>query len=238
LKLQNETIVGLVLHSPEKNKYRDEIVETADLHAAQIFPGASLRDASVIEAIRELKPDIAVSVLFGYILHPSLIQLFPKGCINLHPSLLPYNRGSHPNVWSILEGTPAGVTLHYIDAGIDTGDIIAQLDVTVTEIDTGATLHKRLELSALELFSQTWPAIRSNQNSRRAQVQDAGTRHRVRDLEKVDEIDPEATYKAKDLINLLRARTFPPYPGAYFRSGGRKVYLRLDLAYGPAEAQG
>src|SRR4249920_3929082 len=87
LKLQNETIVGLALHPPKKSKYREEIIEAAGLDVARIFVGASLRDASVTEAIRELKPEMGISVLFGYILHPSLIQLFPKGCINLHPSL-------------------------------------------------------------------------------------------------------------------------------------------------------
>ena len=238
LKLQNEAVVGLALHPPEKSKYREDLIEAAGLPTAHIFAGASLRDTSVIAAVRELKPEIGISVLFGHILHPSLIELFPKGCINLHPSLLPYNRGAHPNVWSILEGTPAGVTLHYIDAGIDTGDIIAQHEVQVQPIDTGASLYHKLELTGLELFKQTWPAIRENQTPRQAQVSDRGTRHRVRDLEKIDEIDLQATYKAQDLIDLLRARTFPPYSGAYFRSGGRKIYLRLELRYASAETEG
>ena len=232
LKAQDENIVGVVVHGQDKAKHRAEIIECAGVAPAQVFNGANLRDSLVVNAIRALESDIAISVLFGHILCWEFIDLFPAGAINLHPSYLPYNRGAFPNVWSIIEGTPAGVTLHYIDAGIDTGDIIAQKQVAVSPTDTGETLYRRLELEALDLFSETWPLVREGKPPRQAFPANSGTAHRVRDIETIDEIDLAATYKAKDLIDRLRARTFPPYRGAYFRSDGRKVYLSLNLAYG------
>ena len=68
----------------------------------------------------------------------------PKGCINFHLSYLPYNRGKKPNVWPIIDGSPAGVTMHYIDNDIDSGSIVAQSEVKVDIVDTGKTLYNKL----------------------------------------------------------------------------------------------
>jgi len=230
LNEQREEIVGVVLHPPKRRRWGDELV--AEAGAATIFDGSRLREPAVLDSLRELDCEIAVSILFGYILRPELIALPSAGCINLHPSLLPYNRGAHPNVWSIIEGTPAGTTLHYIDPGVDTGNIIAQREVGVEPIDTGETLYRRLEHASLELFKETWPAVRAGNAPRAAQGCAAGTSHLSSEVERVDEIDLEASYKARDLINLMRARTFPPHRGAYFQSDGRRIYVSLQLAYG------
>jgi methionyl-tRNA formyltransferase len=231
LREQQEDIVGVVVHPDHKQKHREDIIQSAGVQPEAIFDGARLQERQVLSAIERLNPDIALSVFFGYILRPPFLSLPPAGCVNLHPSLLPFNRGAHPNVWSIIEGTPAGVSLHYIDAGVDTGDLIAQRQVDVEPTDTAYTLYRRLERCCVDLFSDAWPLIREGKAPRMRQRNIAGTCHRARDLERIDEIDLEANYKAKELINLIRARTFPPHPGAYFRSGGRKVYLRLQLAY-------
>jgi methionyl-tRNA formyltransferase len=231
LSEQQDEIVGVVLHPSQKQKYGQEILACCDVKSGAVFDGSRLRDADVLAQIQGLGADIAVSVLFGYILRPDFLKLFPAGCINLHPSLLPYNRGAHPNVWSIIEGSPAGTTLHYIDPGVDTGDIIAQLSVEADPTDTGETLYRKLETASVQLFKDTWPLVRAGQASRYQQAGNGGCSHRAADIAAIDEIDPEASYKAKDLINLIRARTFAPYPGAFFRSNGRKIFLRLDLSY-------
>ncbi|MHC5002850.1 MAG: formyltransferase family protein, partial [Planctomycetota bacterium] len=143
-------------------------------------------------------------------------------------------RGGYPNVWSIIDRTPAGATLHYIDEGVDTGPVIAQRRVEVGPTDTGATLYRRLERACVDVFRDTWPDLA--RGSIRAAPQDpsAGTSHRDRDVKEIDRIDLDATYRARDLIDLLRARTFPPHRGAYFVEGGRRIYLRLELEAEPA----
>jgi len=228
---QQENIVGLVLHPPSKRKYGEEILRDTAVNSTNIFDGSKLQQPSILKNIKELQPDIALSVMFGYILKPEFIQLFPQGVINLHPSLLPYNRGANPNVWSIVEQTPAGVTLHYIDTDIDTGDIIAQQMVAIEPVDTGETVYRKLERASVSLFKNNWASIRGGQVRRRQQSKEAGTFHRVKDLDLIDCIDLDRQYTARDLINILRARTFPPYPGAYFVENGRKVYMRLQLMY-------
>lgn len=228
LREQGEEIVGLSIHEEHKRKHWHEIVRAADVPLTNIFDASKLREPETLEAIRALKPDIAVSVFFGYILKRDFIDIFPHGVINLHPSYLPYNRGSCPNVWSIVDGTPAGVSLHYIDEGIDTGDIIARRRVEQKATDTGKTLYQRLEKECVALFRDIWPIISSGRNQRTPQ-EDGGTLGRLRDLPEIAHIDRDETVKAGDLINVLRALTFPPYAGAYFMDGNERVYMRLEL---------
>jgi methionyl-tRNA formyltransferase len=235
LREQGEQLVGLVIHPPERRKYGNEIVKSARVDPAHIFDGSQLHVPKTLRAIQALQPDMGLSILFDYILKPEFLGLFPSGVINLHPAYLPYNRGQYPNVWSIIEGTPAGATLHYIDPGVDTGDIISRLQVPVQPIDTGETLYRKLERACVDLFKETWPAIRSGQAPRVPQSSDEGTCHRTRDVEEVDCIDLDREYTARDLIDLIRARTFPPYAGAYFIDQERKVYLRLQLMYEETE---
>jgi len=231
LREKHEEIVGLVIHPPERRKYGAEIVRSAMVSPSSILNAAELGHPETLASIKALQPDIGVSVLFGYILPPPFIDLFPDGVINLHPSYLPYNRGAYPNVWSILEGTPAGVTIHYIDAGVDTGDIISQRCVPVELVDTGASLYRKLEHSCVALFKATWPLIRSKQSPRIPQDIKEGTCHRAIDTACIDEIALDRKYMARELIDLIRARTFPPYRGAYFVHKGQKVYLRMQLSY-------
>jgi len=231
LRRQQEELVGLVIHPAAKQRYGPAVIESAGVPASCIFDGSQFHQPAVVNAIKALRADLALSVFFDYLVPPELLRLFPSGGINLHPAYLPWNRGQYPNVWSIVERTPAGVTLHYMDAGIDTGDVIARQRVAIEPVDTGETLYRKLERACLELFKNTWPAIRAGKAPRHPQ-RGTGTSHRRRDAEQIDEIDLDRMYRARDLIDVIRAKTFPPYPGAYFLDRGRKVYLRLEPAYG------
>jgi methionyl-tRNA formyltransferase len=196
-----------------------------------------LRTADGLAWLEAHAPEWMISVYFGYILRAEALAIPTRGTLNLHAGLLPFNRGVHPNVWSLVEGTAAGVTLHWVDAGVDTGDLAAQCEVPVTPTDTGATLYARLEDAALSLFRNAWPEVENNTLARTPQSP-GGTLHRVSDVEVLDRIDPERTYKARELIDILRARTFPPYKGAYLALGDRKVYLRLEVWEEPAANHG
>jgi methionyl-tRNA formyltransferase len=229
LREQGEEIVGLAVHPEARSKYGNEIRLEVSSANCLILDGSRLNEPRALEQLRKVEAEIAVSVLFAYVLNPAFIDLFPRGCINLHPALLPHNRGRFPNIWSIVTKTPAGVTLHYVDEGIDTGDVIAQKEVAIQVTDTGATLYRRLEAEGLGLFKANWPSIRAGSSSRTPQRPGAGSYHRARDVEQIDQIDLQKFYRAEDLVNVIRARTFPPYPGAYFMHDGKKIYLRLEL---------
>ncbi len=226
----NDEIVGLAVHSEGASGYANQMREIADLPADHVFDGSALSNEEAEEAVRALDPDIGVSVLFGYILRPSFLDLFSEGAVNLHPAYLPYNRGAYPNVWSIVDETPAGVTLHEIDEGVDTGDIWARRQVEVRPTDTGRSLYRRLEQAALSLFRSAWPKRKSGELAPVEQSEEEGTKYYTDDVKEIDEIDLDATYTGRELIDILRARTFPPHNGAYFEDEkGKKVYLRLEL---------
>jgi len=231
LREQNEAIEGIVIHPPGKQKFAGEILEAGSLPEHRIFDGSKINEPETIEKIRQFSPDIGISVLFDYIFRKEIIDLFPEGIINVHPAYLPYNRGQYPNVWSIVEETPSGVTLFYIDEGVDTGKIIAKETVPVEAIDTGLTLYRKLEQKSVELFKKTWPLIKARDISIIEQDLDQGTYHRTSDVEKIDEINLDQNYTGKDIINILRARTFSPHKGAYFKVDGKRIYMRLELEY-------
>lgn len=234
LRSEDELIAGLAVHGPESNpRFVDEIIEASGVEPSRVFAGSRLGEPADLEAIAGLEPDLAISVFFGYLLKPPFLELFQGNAINLHPGYLPYNRGTMPNVWSIIDQTPAGATLHYIDEGVDTGDIIAQKRVAVEPIDTGESLYSKLEDACVDVFREAWPLIRTGRAARSPQVAGEGTYHRRRDVEQVDTIDPDRAYTAADLLNVLRARTFPPYPGAHFEIDGKRVYVRVQLSYDP-----
>ena len=167
------------MHPPERVKFEAEIIASARAAGAQIIPASDLRTSEGIARIAQLNAEMGVSAMFGYLLKSDFLDLLPKGCINLHPAYLPYNRGAYPNVWSIVDQTPAGVTLHYVDAGIDTGDIIRQKKVAVLGTDTGETLYHKLETAGLQLLRESWPDIQAGRIERTPQPRESGTSRRV-----------------------------------------------------------
>jgi methionyl-tRNA formyltransferase len=231
VRAAGDEIVGLVRHPPERSRNADELERAAGVDRARMLDGARLREPDSIKALGALGAEIGVAAGFGYRVPCTLLEALVRGCVNVHPAWLPFNRGAYPNVWSILDGTPAGVTVHWMDENIDTGPVIAQRRVVVEPVDTGASLHAKLETTAAELFAETWPAIRAGTAVSHVQDPAEGTTHRVRDVDAVDEVDLDRAYPARQLIDLLRARTFPPHRGAWFRDGDRRVYLRLELDY-------
>jgi methionyl-tRNA formyltransferase len=130
----------------------------------------------------EHRPELLVSYGYRYILRGEILDRFPGRAVNLHISLLPWNRGADPNLWSFVEDTPKGVTIHHLDRGVDTGDIIAQREIAFAAGDTLRSSYERLQREIQELFHLTWPDIRAGTAPRRPQV-GAGTSHRLRDKE-------------------------------------------------------
>jgi methionyl-tRNA formyltransferase len=234
LRAINENIVALVVTSHERDvSERGKIIQASGLAPVSglapkdIFLGSELRQPDFLKKMRQLKPDYILSVYFPHILRKELLDIPAHGAINMHPSYLPYNRGAGGSSWSIIEGTPHGITLHYMDEGIDSGDIIAQKEVKIDFTDTAATLRTKLDIAGIELFKENWESIKKGTNKRIKQP--PGTYHAIKGLEKIQEIDLNQTYKAEYLITLLRALTGAS-SRAYVRlNDGRKVNISVSL---------
>ena len=126
------------------------------------------------------KIDFIISYGYRHILKKDIFDKFLNKAINFHISLLPWNRGADPNLWSFLEDTSKGVTIHYLDYGIDTGDILAQQEVNYVPEDTLRTSYERLSKTIEELFRRVWPNIRSGKQKSIPQPK-GGSYHRLSD---------------------------------------------------------
>lgn len=190
---------------------------------------ALITEREQLDLIKQQKPDLVLSVGFDHLVPPEILDIPPRGSINLHPSLLPYNRGKSPNVWPLVEGTPAGVTLHCMDADFDTGDIIAQREVDTDFSDTGKSLHRRLEQAQFDLFTEVWPKIEAGKEKRIPQDSEARSYHSKDDFAELCKLDPEEQIRIKDFLNRLRALTFPPFDNAYLETNGERYYIDIKI---------
>jgi len=237
--MNHEEIVGVVVRSPndEANLNKGcskKILDLLNLPKDKTFIWDKNNDLHErVGDIKKLKPDlILLAFCCGRILKPELINIPSSGCINIHLAYLPYNRGRNPNVWAIVDGTPAGVTIHYIDEGIDTGDIIAQTKIPVESIDTGKSIYQKIDVESVRLFKDIWPKIKDGTVERIKQNSDKGTFHYGKEFQRLDLIELDKKYTGRELINQIRSRTFRPHPASYFiDDNGRKVFLRLQLEY-------
>ncbi len=128
--------------------------------------------------------DFIISYGYSHILSEEIINSCKNGIINLHISYLPYNRGSHPNFWSFIDNTKKGVSVHFMDKGIDTGDILFQKEIFFDSCDdTYEKTYNVLRGEIENLFIDKWENIISNNYDRIRQIK-KGTFHLKKDIKK------------------------------------------------------
>jgi len=135
-----------------------------------------------LDVLKKIKPDLIVSYSFSFLITQEAIDFSKGRILNLHISYLPYNRGADPNIWSILEGTPSGVTIHLVDKGLDTGDIVFQREVELSGEDTLESSYGRLQREIQRLFIANFTRIKNWQIKPRRQVGEP-TFHLKKDFE-------------------------------------------------------
>ena len=176
----------------------------------------SLKKPETQDELRSLKADIAVVAAYGLILPKAVLDIFPKGVINIHASLLPRWRGAAPIQRAIEAGDKkSGVTIMRVDEGLDTGDMLLKGEVEIDENTTGAVLHDKLAEIGKDLILQ---ALR-NIDSLKPEKQDDSLACYAKKLEK-SEAKLDFYRPADELERKIRA--FNPYPGAYFEYNGER----------------
>lgn len=208
-----------------------DIILNSNLAANKVFLASELNNESHTKWLEQEQPDFIITTYWPYLLKEKVFSIAKQGTVNFHPALLPANRGWYPHVHNIIDGTPAGVTLHAIDNDADTGPIWAQKETTILKHDTAKTLYERLQLEIINLFKENWPLIKSKKITPKPQDHSKANYNSKKSLDKLDQIDLDKNYKAIDLINLLRARSFGNLGFGYYLDpdSGDKVYLNLRL---------
>jgi methionyl-tRNA formyltransferase len=180
-----------------------------------------LRDAASLEMLRGLNPDVMVVVAYGQILPKSVLKLPRLGCLNLHASLLPRHRGASPIHAAILAGdAKTGMTVMYMDEGLDTGDILLEEALEIGPQETTGQLHDRLAdlaapclLRALDLLA-TGSAPRTPQDS-----------HLATYAPKLKKSDGWLDWSRPAPELALRIRAMSPWPGAFARIAGHVLKI-------------
>ena len=158
---RGERVVGVVTQ-PDRPKGRGQQLQPppvkvlAERHGIPILQPLKLRVPEAIEEIRVMAPDLIVVVAFGQILPQSLLDIPPRGCINVHASLLPRYRGAAPLNWCIINGeTETGVTTMLMNAGLDTGDMLVKRATPIGPDEDAASLHDRLAVLGAATLAET-----------------------------------------------------------------------------------
>lgn len=190
-------------------------------HGIPVYQPTKMRDGTVAALLRELAPDCLVVVAYGRILPQEILDVPPRGCVNIHGSLLPRYRGAAPIQWSVIRGeTVTGVTSMFMDAGMDTGDIIDTLTTPIGENETAGELFERLAPLGARLLSTTLAAIADGTVTRRPQNDAEATMAPM--LEKaMGRLD--LTRPARELHNQVRGMN--PWPGAFCTAGGKTLKI-------------
>ena len=186
-----------------------------------VYTPKTLRDESFMELLREVNPDLIVVVAYGKILPKEVID-FPKyGCINLHVSLLPKYRGAAPMQRAIMEGeSETGVTVMYMDEGLDTGDILSVEKFPISDTDDFEAIHDRSAEVGAKLLSETIGKIESG-DVKRIKQDDALATY-AKKVEKED-CKLDFTLSAKKLDFQIRGVT--PIPGAFAYLNGKMLKI-------------
>lgn len=172
--------------------------------------------------------DLGISVHYRHILNEGQLGLFKYGVINIHPSCLPYGRGSDPAIQALLFHHPAGVTVHWMDEGIDTGNILFQITVEKRPFETGEELYARLIETYPLVFDLFW--IKFSKQIENGFVdpgkkQDGGERAKKRkDILAAGDL----TYM-KETIGHIRALQHSEHNNVYVVENGRRYNIKIEV---------
>lgn len=157
-----------------------------------------------LDMIKQLAPSFIISFNYRYLIRKEVLDYMQGKVVNLHTSYLPYNRGSSPNFFSFVDDTPKGVTIHLVDEGLDTGDILCQKELFFDENkETFASTYDKLLLEIKQLFREKWTEIKEGRVSPQKQVGE-GTCHRMKELEDIRKNNP---FSWEDVVAEYKKKT-------------------------------
>lgn len=193
-----------------------------------VFQPSKIKNNDEVRAIFEaISPDACVVTAYGKILPPWMLAIPRLGCINVHASLLPKYRGAAPINWAIANGErDTGVTIMQMDAGMDTGPMLAQRSIQIGDDETAPQLSERLAQLGADLLSDTLPRVERGELTAAPQNHSEATHAPI--LKREDGLI-DWSLSAVEIAN--RVRAFQPWPGTYtiFR-GGRLTFWRAHDA--------
>ena len=223
--------VVAVVTQPDKPRGRalklqpSPVKELAGQHNLPVMQPERARNEQFINELRAFDPDITVVAAYGQILPQTILDLPRYSCVNVHTSLLPKYRGAAPIQWALLnDERETGVTIMQMDAGLDTGMIIAQQSTAISNKDTSETLHERLAEMGAALLVQTIPDFVAGKITPRAQPAEGITY-----APKIKKEDGKLEWNQSARTLWSRVRALTPWPGTFtfIRDAAHSVLLKV-----------
>lgn len=207
----------------------DKIFRFAEQHAIPAFICG--RNTDLAGKLRKtgIEAELGAMVWWPWRIAQALISFPKRGFVNTHPAFLPHCRGSMSNFWALVEGAPYGVSIHKVDERLDHGQILAQTEIEVGWEDTDETLYHRALAELEKLFIKIWPALREDNLRGREQNFSAGSYHKLSETNNATRLDLDAPNSARNILNLLRARSYAGAAGCWFEENGRRYEVRVKI---------
>lgn len=207
------------------------VKRAAEAHGIAVFQPTKVRTEETRELFASLRPEAAIVFAYGRILPPGLLAVPPRGCINIHASLLPAYRGAAPIQWAIARGeSETGVTTMLMDEGLDTGDILLQRATPIGPQETAVELGARLSEIGAELILETLARI--DEIAPRKQDDAAAT---FAPILKREDGEIDWSLEAREIAD--RCRGFQPWPGTWTTLDGARLHVwSAEAEAGPTEA--
>ncbi len=206
-----------VITQPDRPRGRDMRTHSSPVKGCAeelglpVLQPQTLRNNEILEQLRSFRPDLLIVAAFGQILPQIILDLPEYGAVNIHASILPRHRGAAPIQWAILEGDKeTGITLMKMDAGLDTGDMIAFSRTRILETDNSRTLNDRLADMGASLITNTLPDYLSGKIIPKEQNESLATYAR-----KIIKSDGKIDWSLPSIEIQRRVRAFTPWPGAF-----------------------
>ncbi len=179
-----------------------------------------LKDPKIINKIKELNPDIIFVIAYGYILPKEIIEIPKFGCFNFHGSILPKYRGAAPIQRAIIAGEKTtGVTVIKVDQGLDTGDIVLDASIEITDEDTYQDLEKKLSQLSKNILPMFFEKLATNTKM----ISQDNTQATY--AEKINKTEAKIDWQDDAQLINQKIRAFNPNPGAWFELEGKRIKI-------------
>ena len=206
-----------------ESKINADHVDLSSFSEEHAIPSFYVNDINSIETlswIREKSPDVIFCFGWSKLIKQDLLNLAPLGVVGFHPAALPANRGRHPIIWALVLGLKkTASTFFFMDAGVDSGDILSQQEILINEDDDARTLYNKIIQIALTQIIEFMPLLANGSFKRIKQNEQLANVWRKR-----SRVDGKIDWRmsAQTIHNLVRGLT-APYPGAYFLVDGKEI---------------
>ena len=217
--------VPLVVSQMDKPRGRGNVMSPSPVKAAAINKGIpvitplSVKSEESVGALFEIAPDLIIVAAYGQILPESILNLPKYGCINVHASLLPEYRGAAPINRAIMDGkTEGGVTVMYMEKGLDTGDMLHVKKMDIPDDMDAGEFHDALAILGSEALLEFLSDFEKG-NAYREKQDDSKATYAAKILK--DELEIDFSKPCKDVRNFIRGTA--PFPGSFFILNGKRI---------------